>query len=627
MGDIATLDLDDRFDVIAGLDIFEHVPPAKVAPIVRGLRRHLTPGGLIFANIPAFGVDPVFGEVFDVYLEEWRPCARAGVPFGLLHTDDCGFPLHGHITWADTTWWQRQFTDNGFVRRPDLERAAHDRYGEAFRRETPSPRRVLPAPIGLSRRSPSAPRCPGPPSVPRVGSPRASGPRIPGRSALRGRTPPSLWPSLTTLPSRPARRTATARCGIARTGQTARHAPVRPVGSSTSGSTASSSANLVRKELKVKYKNSALGFLWSLLNPMLYLVVFYVVFTVFLQTRRSRTSRSSCSPASCRGTSSRPASAAGRGSIVGNAGLVSKVWFPREILPLASIGAALVHFFLQLIVLFGALVVFRYEPSWSYLPLRDPDAASRCCCSSAALGDRAGRDQRVRARHAAPARARAAGVVLDDADRLPVRAGRSTAIGKPVALFLLTRSPRSSSRSSGRSGATTSSTSRSATAVKKTSALPDASQWWYLRNLGVVHRRSRSRSCSSRSGSSAGSRTTSPRRTDLMGAAIEIEHVSKHFQLNHERADSLKERVVNFRKAELRGVLGAAGRRPARGPGRDRRPARPQRVGQVDAAQVRRRHHAPDHRHRSVEARAGWPRCSSSAPASTATSPGARTST
>ena len=38
--------------------------------------------------------------------------------------------------------------------------------------------------------------------------------------------------------------------------------------------------NLVRKELKVKYKNSALGFVWSLLNPMLYLVVFYIVFTV-----------------------------------------------------------------------------------------------------------------------------------------------------------------------------------------------------------------------------------------------------------------------------------------------------------------------------------------------------------
>ena len=41
--------------------------------------------------------------------------------------------------------------------------------------------------------------------------------------------------------------------------------------------------NLIRKELKVKYKNSVLGFVWSLLNPVLYLVVFYVVFQLILR--------------------------------------------------------------------------------------------------------------------------------------------------------------------------------------------------------------------------------------------------------------------------------------------------------------------------------------------------------
>lgn len=129
--------------------------------------------------------------------------------------------------------------------------------------------------------------------------------------------------------------------------------------------------NLVRKELKVKYKNSALGFVWSLLNPLLYLVVFYVVFTYFM-------------PASipkfpifllCGLLPYNLFSAGmggGTGSIVGNAGLVTKVWFPREILPLAAIGAALVHFALQLTVLAAALVAFRYQPSWSYLPLIVP---------------------------------------------------------------------------------------------------------------------------------------------------------------------------------------------------------------------------------------------------------------
>ena len=56
-------------------------------------------------------------------------------------------------------------------------------------------------------------------------------------------------------------------------------------------------------------------------------------------------------------------------SVVANAGLVRKVAFPREILPLASVGAALVHFFLQAIVLVAALVVFQYNVAWSYVPL------------------------------------------------------------------------------------------------------------------------------------------------------------------------------------------------------------------------------------------------------------------
>ena len=128
---------------------------------------------------------------------------------------------------------------------------------------------------------------------------------------------------------------------------------------------------LVRKELKVKYKNSALGFVWSLLNPMLYLVVFYLVFTYFIPASISYFAIFLLS-----GLLPYNLFSAGLGgatiSIVGNASLVTKVWFPREILPLASIGAALVHFGLQLAVLAAALMVFRYPPSWSYLPLIVP---------------------------------------------------------------------------------------------------------------------------------------------------------------------------------------------------------------------------------------------------------------
>jgi ABC-2 type transport system permease protein len=60
------------------------------------------------------------------------------------------------------------------------------------------------------------------------------------------------------------------------------------------------------------------------------------------------------------------------GSVVANASIVKKVAFPREILALAAVGAALVHFFLQSIVLVIFLFAFHYGPSWSYLPLLIP---------------------------------------------------------------------------------------------------------------------------------------------------------------------------------------------------------------------------------------------------------------
>jgi ABC-2 type transport system permease protein len=48
---------------------------------------------------------------------------------------------------------------------------------------------------------------------------------------------------------------------------------------------------------------------------------------------------------------------------------VQKVWFPREILPIAAIGAALMHFFFQATVLLSALVLFQRTPDWQLLPL------------------------------------------------------------------------------------------------------------------------------------------------------------------------------------------------------------------------------------------------------------------
>ena len=123
-----------------------------------------------------------------------------------------------------------------------------------------------------------------------------------------------------------------------------------------------------RTELKVKYKNSVLGFAWSMLNPALYLVVYWVVFDLILGTGIPNFPiflLSGILVWNLFATSLGSATS----SVVANAGLVRKVAFPREILPLASVGAALVHFFLQSIVLVLALVIFQYEVAWSYVPL------------------------------------------------------------------------------------------------------------------------------------------------------------------------------------------------------------------------------------------------------------------
>jgi ABC-2 type transport system permease protein len=118
-------------------------------------------------------------------------------------------------------------------------------------------------------------------------------------------------------------------------------------------------ANLARKELKVKYKSTVLGVAWSMLNPLLYLVVFYVVFTYFLPNNIEDFPvylLSGLLPWTLFTTGLGGAT----GSVVGGSNLVPKVAFPHETLPLAVIRAQTVNFFYQSLVLLAFLIVFGY---------------------------------------------------------------------------------------------------------------------------------------------------------------------------------------------------------------------------------------------------------------------------
>lgn len=112
--------------------------------------------------------------------------------------------------------------------------------------------------------------------------------------------------------------------------------------------------------MKIKYKSSVLGVAWSTLNPILYLAVFTLVFTVVLPNNVPHFAVYLLSSLLAWNLFSNSLSMATR-SVVENGNLVSKVYFPREVLPLASVGAALVDFILQAGILALFMLILRHS--------------------------------------------------------------------------------------------------------------------------------------------------------------------------------------------------------------------------------------------------------------------------
>lgn len=121
---------------------------------------------------------------------------------------------------------------------------------------------------------------------------------------------------------------------------------------------------LTRREIKARYKDSALGFFWSLAKPLAMLAVYYVAIGKFLGAARAipdfaififagLTAWQLFSDIVIIGT----------GSVVGNAGLIKKVYVPRELFPLSVVGSALFNFAIQLAVLIGATAILGRFPT------------------------------------------------------------------------------------------------------------------------------------------------------------------------------------------------------------------------------------------------------------------------
>ena len=127
---------------------------------------------------------------------------------------------------------------------------------------------------------------------------------------------------------------------------------------------------LVWRDVKVRYKQTVIGAGWVILQPLLTMMIFTVVFSymakipseglpypIFAYTAllpwayfSQATSRSG-------------------GGLVGNAGLITKVYFPRLIIPLASVVTPLVDFGLSFVILIGLMVWFGIAPTSGVLAL------------------------------------------------------------------------------------------------------------------------------------------------------------------------------------------------------------------------------------------------------------------
>ena len=119
--------------------------------------------------------------------------------------------------------------------------------------------------------------------------------------------------------------------------------------------------SLVARELKARYRGSVLGFFWSFINPLLLLLVYSFVFSVVLPSTHPPEMEPYalfmfCGLLPWTWFSSSVSESAN--VLIANGNLIKKVLFPAEILPIVTVLANMVHFFLGLPILVGFLVWF-----------------------------------------------------------------------------------------------------------------------------------------------------------------------------------------------------------------------------------------------------------------------------
>jgi lipopolysaccharide transport system permease protein len=142
---------------------------------------------------------------------------------------------------------------------------------------------------------------------------------------------------------------------------------------------------LIWRDLKVRYKQTVIGVAWALLKPLGTLAIFSVIFGIFAAMPSEGVPY-----AVFFFTAYLPwayfadATSSAASSLLGNAHLIGKIYFPRLILPISSVITPLVDFFLSLLLMLGILAWFGFVPSWRIVTL--PLFLMFAVCSSFAVG-------------------------------------------------------------------------------------------------------------------------------------------------------------------------------------------------------------------------------------------------
>ncbi len=128
---------------------------------------------------------------------------------------------------------------------------------------------------------------------------------------------------------------------------------------------------LAWRDVAVRYKQTIVGFAWAFVRPFMTMVVFTVVFGHIAKLSSGDTTPYALMVyggllpwtlfASVLGDASN--------SVMGNANLISKVYFPRMIVPLSTVVVALIDFAVSLSILLGLMIWYRFLPGWQILLL------------------------------------------------------------------------------------------------------------------------------------------------------------------------------------------------------------------------------------------------------------------